>query len=644
MCGIFGVALAPGSEVSVRLLRTLVKNLYELSEARGKEAAGLAMAYREHIDVLKRAGTASEMIASPQYAELFARRLGTDPEARITSPLSFIGHSRLVTNGVESSPNNNQPVHRQGVVGVHNGIIVNDAKLWDEHPDLTREFDVDTEVLMSLIGRYFTRLGSIEAAAAETYRRLEGTASTAVLFTQTKQMLLASNNGSLFYVLDEASKIVMFASEKFTLESALDNCREGGLLDRATIEQVRPGSGLVINYENLAATTKFVMAEVASTPSVPKAKTVFEVVEHTASPASLRKCSRCILPESMPQISFDKDGVCNFCRAHEAEKLKGKEELLRVLDKYRSKDGKPDCIVAFSGGRDSSYGLHYIKTELKMNPVAFTYDWGMVTDLARRNQARMCSQLGVEHIIRAANIPQKRRYIRKNINAWLKRPDLGMIPLFMAGDKQFFHYARQIRKQTGVKLVIFCAGNSLETTNFKTGFCGLKENDHRGIMTGLNFTNKIRLAWYYMKQYLLNPSYINESLIDTLFAFYSMYVAKDDFLYLYRYVPWNEEVINDTLINRYGWETAKDTKSTWRIGDGTAAFYNYIYYTVAGFSEFDTFCSNAIREGIMNREQALTLARVNNKPRLESIKEYSQLVGFNCEEALNIINAIPKRY
>ncbi len=92
-------------------------------------------------------------------------------------------------------------------------------------------------------------------------------------------------------------------------------------------------------------------------------------------------------------------------------------------------------IVAFSGGRDSSYGLHYVKNVLKMNPVAFTYDWGLVTDLARRNQARVCGKLGVEHIIRSADITAKRRYVRKNIEAWLKKPELGMVTLLMAGDR-----------------------------------------------------------------------------------------------------------------------------------------------------------------------------------------------------------------
>src|SRR5437899_10009127 len=114
-------------------------------------------------------------------------------------------------------------------------------------------------------------------------------------------------------------------------------------------------------------------------------------------------------------MDFDEKGGCRYCRNWRRIQPKGRDALLKAVEPYRSKDGKPDVIVAFSGGRDSSYGLHYVKNELKMNPVAFTYDWGMVTDLARRNQARICGKLGVEHILRSANIQAKRRYIRKNV-------------------------------------------------------------------------------------------------------------------------------------------------------------------------------------------------------------------------------------
>ncbi|AHE67645.1 hypothetical protein Loa_02101 [Legionella oakridgensis ATCC 33761 = DSM 21215] len=109
-------------------------------------------------------------------------------------------------------------------------------------------------------------------------------------------------------------------------------------------------------------------------------------------------------------------------------------------------------------------------------------------------------------------------------------------------------------------------------------------------------------------------------------------------------MEWDENLINNTLKDEYNWEFATDTNSSWRIGDGTAAFYNYIYYTAAGFSEIDTFRSNQIREGLISREEALNMAKTENQPRYESILEYARIIGFDCDEALKIINAMPKLY
>jgi hypothetical protein len=115
-------------------------------------------------------------------------------------------------------------------------------------------------------------------------------------------------------------------------------------------------------------------------------------------------------------------------------------------------------------------------------------------------------------------------------------------------------------------------------------------------------------------------------------------------LNIYDYIRWDENEISRTLIDEYNWETAKDTKSTWRIGDGTASFYNYIYYTMAGFSENDTFRSNQIREGMITREQALECIECDNQPRFESIQWYCDIIGIDFEQTVKVINAAPKLY
>ena len=59
----------------------------------------------------------------------------------------------------------------------------------------------------------------------------------------------------------------------------------------------------------------------------------------------------------------------------------------------------------------------------------------MVTELARRNQARVVGKLGIEHIWISADILKKRGHIKKNLLAWLEKPHAGLIPILMAGDK-----------------------------------------------------------------------------------------------------------------------------------------------------------------------------------------------------------------
>ncbi len=192
-------------------------------------------------------------------------------------------------------------------------------------------------------------------------------------------------------------------------------------------------------------------------------------------------------------------------------------------------------------------------------------------------------------------------------------------------------------------LVLFSM-NPLERTDFKHAFTGTDENYHKHKHYNLSKGNKTRLALYYLKQYLTNPAYINESIFDTIFAYFSYYLIPHNYEVFYDYINWNESEIEKTLINEYDWEVARDTKTTWRIGDGTASFYNYIYYRMAGFTENDTQRSNLIREGRMNRDEALRIVREENRPRLESILWYCNTIGIDIEKTLLRINAATHLY
>ena len=127
-------------------------------------------------------------------------------------------------------------------------------------------------------------------------------------------------------------------------------------------------------------------------------------------------------------------------------------------------------------------------------------------------------------------------------------------------------------------------------------------------------------------------------------SFKSYYIIKHRNLNIFNYIRWNENIITDVLLNEYQWETDPGTATTWRIGDGTAAFYNYIYYMLAGFTENDTFRSNQVREGDLERGIALELSKTENTPRWDSIQWYCRTIGIDFEKAINTINRIPSLY
>lgn len=669
MCGIFGVLAGQPQRQGLPSIRRTLDELFLLSESRGKEAAGLAMLLPESILVLKRDLPASDLIELPEYTAAWEQ---SGAAIRSGMPFFAMGHARLVTNGAQCVNANNQPVIKDGVVGIHNGIITNVQQLWAGHPELERQSDIDTEVFLALLRRSLRNGQSMAAALRRTYRAIEGVASAGLLFDDLDMVVLSTNNGSLYLWTNPAQDVVVFASERYILRTLTARSSFGRTFGSGTTTQLRAGTACLLGVSPvqlnqislLTDSTETVPVLVRTSPrhlvdlspaDQPLAEPRGTAAAGGASAAGafqeaylrrreavhrLRRCTCCILPETMPFISFDEKGVCNYCRSYQPNRPKGIEALREAVAPFRKGNGEPECLVTFSGGRDSSFGVHFVKKILELHPVTYTYDWGMVTDLARRNQMRLCGKLGLEHILVSANLAKKRRNIQRNVNAWLRRPDLGLVPLFMAGDKQYFYYANLVGKQTGCKLIVLCE-NPLEATRFKSGFAGVAPIHDSVNAHWLSLAAKFRIAGYYTSRFLQNPAYLNPSLLDTAWAFACYYAIPHPYLNLYDYIEWDEKQISSTLIGEYNWEVAADTQSTWRIGDGTASFYNHIYYMLGGLTENDTFRSNQIREGKLSRDEALRLATRDNEPRFDSMQWYCDTIGIDFRHALRVISEAP---
>jgi N-acetyl sugar amidotransferase len=121
-------------------------------------------------------------------------------------------------------------------------------------------------------------------------------------------------------------------------------------------------------------------------------------------PANVTFCTRCVMSNQRPAstaefkhtkdskkvtLAIDADGVCDACRtAEQKDRIDWKqreEQLLALLDKYRSRDGNYDCIVPGSGGKDSAFQAHVLKYKYGMNPLTVTWPPILYTEYGYEN-------------------------------------------------------------------------------------------------------------------------------------------------------------------------------------------------------------------------------------------------------------------
>ncbi len=168
-------------------------------------------------------------------------------------------------------------------------------------------------------------------------------------------------------------------------------------------------------------------------------------------PKEVRFCKRCVVSNQRPRITFDEEGVCNACRFAEY-KQNGvdwdvrEQQLLKLLDKYRSRNGSYDVIVPASGGKDSAYVAHQLKTKYRMNPLTVKFAPFIYTDIGFQNFYNFI-QSGFDNLLCWPNGIMHRKLSRMSLDllgdAW--QP-------FAYGQ---LNYAFQMAVRFNIKLVFF---------------------------------------------------------------------------------------------------------------------------------------------------------------------------------------------
>lgn len=122
----------------------------------------------------------------------------------------------------------------------------------------------------------------------------------------------------------------------------------------------------------------------------------------------MRSCSRCLMPDNFPGISIDADGLCSLCDVAPSieeiarQKRLQKEEMVAVIRTTKTASDY-DCIVAFSGGKDSTFTLQYLVDDHRLKCLAILIDNGFISPSAFENCRNVTNALGVDHQIFSPN-------------------------------------------------------------------------------------------------------------------------------------------------------------------------------------------------------------------------------------------------
>jgi glucosamine 6-phosphate synthetase-like amidotransferase/phosphosugar isomerase protein len=185
MCGIFGIL-----GVESKINNKIFADLGLLSERRGKDSSGVFYSNIEGFSAAR---------ADFKFSQLIKKE-------KIDGSFMAMGHSRLITNG----QSDNQPVIRDGIAVIHNGIITNDAEYWSEFAN-QKLLSIDTEVILDVAIKLLVDERPISELYDAVSSACEGSFSVALCIPRLGKLVLMSNTGSLYIGLHDES--ICFASE-----------------------------------------------------------------------------------------------------------------------------------------------------------------------------------------------------------------------------------------------------------------------------------------------------------------------------------------------------------------------------------------------------------------------------------------------
>lgn len=345
----------------------------------------------------------------------------------------------------------------------------------------------------------------------------------------------------------------------------------------------------------------------------------------------MKRCTKCVTPETHETIMFDKQGVCNICSQIEYKKTKidwnvKRKELDELVKIYKGKYSY-DCIVPFSGGKDSVWTLYYLVKELKLKPLVVRFDHGFLRPNLEENTKRVQRKLGVDfhHFTPNWKVQQKlmlQSFLEKGDFCWHCHTGI-------------FSYPMRVAIMYNIPL-IFWGEPSAEYTSYYS-YDQPEEVDekrfNRFINLGINANDMvIRLRGKVEKRDLLPYTY--PPLSDLRKINYRS-------VCLGSYIPWDIKKQVSVIKKELGWkgdkvENVPENYDYEKIECYMQGVRDYIKYIKRGYTRPTHLSSIDIRNDRLEREEALKVIKKYEGKKPPSLELFLEFTGLTEEEFYEI--------
>ncbi len=325
----------------------------------------------------------------------------------------------------------------------------------------------------------------------------------------------------------------------------------------------------------------------------------------------MKRCSRCVLPETFPSIKFNDDGVYNFCT-----QFKGVERLRESMEKYRKKfeillenkkrSGGYDALMAYSGGKDSTYTMTVLKKEYDLSILAMTMDNGFISPKSLENIRGVVEGLGVDHI--------------------LHKPRLDILSkLFLRGVDENIYTKKSLERASSIcttcmGLVKFIALRMAIEGNIPIIFYGWSPG--QAPIEASIFPNNPSMIRGMQDQLLEPMKKIVGPEIENYFLTEEHFAMKDRFPHNVSPLAFLEYDENEIFadIKALGWERPDDTDP-----NSTNCLLNSlgidVHMSKYGFHPYAFELAGLVRAGYMERDEAIgRLEELTNKKVVEGVR------------------------